>query len=240
MKDYTVSVRKLTDEDLMREACESTFIGTSHVSLETIYKSEHSPVRTQLFWITLKNIPLFISTHLIRHHVGSIPFQLTCRDDRKGGNPGLPAKIADIRTRLSNLISDWAKGGSFIGPHAAEASSISEELDWLANNSDRYTPVNLSVLVNAQSLIDMSKLRLCTGTAHRETVQVFQSIKQEISKIDPALASVMVRKCVYRNGLCGEQRCCGFNHTSAFVQELQDYTSHFTEKQRGLLNLPKE
>ena len=240
MKDFTVSVRRLTDEGLMREACESTFIGTSHVSLETIYKSEHSPVRTQLFWITLKNIPLFISTHLIRHHVGSVPFQLTCRDDRKGGNPGLIAKIADIRTRLSNLIDDWSKGGSFIGPHAEEAESISEELNWLADNSDRYTPVNLSVLVNAQSLIDMAKLRLCSGTAHHETVEVFKAIKQKISEVDPALASMMVRKCVYRNGLCGEQRCCGFNHSSAFIVELQDYVSHFTEKQRGNLILPTE
>ena len=47
---------------------------------------------------------------------------------------------------------------------------------------------------------------------------------------------MMVRKCVYRNGLCGEQRCCGFNHTAAFEAELQDYISHFSEKQKGVLH----
>lgn len=93
MKDFTVSVRKLTDLELLQEACATTFLGTSHATLISLYKSEHSPVRTQLFWISLKNIPLFISTHLIRHHVGSVPFQLTCRDDRNGGNPNLIDKI---------------------------------------------------------------------------------------------------------------------------------------------------
>lgn len=53
MKDFTVSVKKLTDEELMREACETTFLGESHISLNSIYKSEHSPVRTQLFWVNL-------------------------------------------------------------------------------------------------------------------------------------------------------------------------------------------
>lgn len=49
-KNFSVTVRKLTDRDLMLEACESTFIGKSNQSLLSIYKSEHSPARTQLFW----------------------------------------------------------------------------------------------------------------------------------------------------------------------------------------------
>ena len=84
-KDYTVTIRKLTDVDLMREACESTFLGKSGQSLLSIYKSEHSPARTQLFWLKIKNVKLYISTHLLRHHVGSQPFALTMRDDRHGG-----------------------------------------------------------------------------------------------------------------------------------------------------------
>ena len=75
MKDFVVSVKKLTDADLMREACQMTFIGKSHQSLLSIYKTEHSPVRSQLFWVKFEGIPLYISTHLLRHHVGSVPFQ---------------------------------------------------------------------------------------------------------------------------------------------------------------------
>lgn len=233
MKDFIVSVRKLTDEALMREACEMTFLGESHQSLLSIYKSEHSPVRTQLFWIKLKNIPLYISTHLIRHHVGSIPFQLTCRSDRDGGNPGLPAKIDAIKLQLTELLSHFHKGGVYTAVQHGEWERICEELDWLKDNSDRETPVNLGICVNAQSLIDIAKLRLCTGCAAKGTVVVFQAIKNEISKVDPDLASMMVRKCVYRNGLCGEPRCCGFNHTAAFDAELQEYVSHFSKKQIG-------
>lgn len=233
MKDFTVSVRKLTDVELLREACASTFIGESHASLSQLYKAEHSPVRTQLFWITLKNIPLFVSTHLLRHHVGSVPFQLTCRDDRNGGNPGLPAKIDDVVNRIKSLLSDWQKGGAITAPHIQEENAIVEELEWLKNNADRQTPVNLSLCINAQSLIDIAKLRLCSGCAAAETVIVFREIKYQIAQIDPELAAMMVRKCVYRNGLCGEMRCCGFNSTPAFDTELKEYVSHFSEKQRG-------
>lgn len=234
MKDFTVSVRKLTDEELLREACSMTFMGTSHASLSSLYRSEHSPVRTQLFWITLEGIPLYISTHLIRHHVGSTPFQLTCRDDRNGGNPNLPGHIDDVVSKIEGLFDEWSKGGSMVGTHYERLKDVIGELQWLKENSDRYTPVNLGLCINAQSLIDMAKLRLCSGCAAKETVAVFQEIKNQIAQIDPDLASMMVRKCVYRNGLCGEQRCCGFNHTPAFQMELGEYASHFSEKQRGL------
>ena len=221
MKDFVVSVRKLTDVELMCEACEMTFLGTSKQSLLSIYKAEHSPVRTQLFWVTAKQIPLFIATHLLRHHVGSVPFQLTCRNDRQGGNPGLIDKLNTVISQLQGEITE------------STLETAIGELEWLQENSDRYTPVNLGLLVNAQSLIDMSKLRLCTGQAHRETVAVFEKIKQAISEVDPDLACMMVRKCVYRGGICGEPRCCGFNHSPKFQQEMTEYLRYFSDKQIG-------
>lgn len=231
MNDFSVSVRKLTDEALMREACECTFLGKSHQSLLSIYKSEHSPARTQMFWVKLDHIPLFVATHLIRHHVGSVPFQLTCRDDREGGNPGLPQKIDAINKKLEMLLITIDSGG-----HGAEKDIVREivaELNWLKENADRYTPVDLGLCLNAQALLDMSKLRLCTGCAHAETVLVFQTLRQEVGKIDPDLEKMMVRKCVYRNGLCGEPRCCGYNHSAAFREELSNYLQSFTSMQKG-------
>lgn len=231
MKDFTVSVQKQTDVDLMRRACESTFVGKSHASLSSIYKAEHSPARTQLFWIELKNIPLFVSTHLLRHHVGSVPYQLTCRDDRKGGNPGLPGKVDEIVNQLEILSSEFSIGGSYRQAQDLIRSIVSK-VEWLKDNTDRQTPVNLSLLVNAQSLIDMAKLRLC-NQAHAETIAVFKAIKEQVAQVDPELAKLMVPKCVYRNGLCGEPRCCGYNHTPKFREQLKEYTSQFTEKQKG-------
>lgn len=226
MKDFVVSVRKLTDADLMREACQITFIGKSHQSLLSIYKTEHSPVRSQLFWVKFEGIPLYISTHLLRHHVGSVPFQLTCRTDRQGGNPGLIQKIDYIKQRLEEVLDMDEDNRNVV------ISEAVHDLTWLQENSDRYTPVNLGLLINAQSLIDMAKLRLCLQAAP-ETRKVFQALKDEISKVDPDLASMMVRKCVYRGGLCGEGRCCGFNHTPEFINEMRNYASLFSEKQRG-------
>lgn len=221
MKEFIVTVRKLTDADLMREACEMTFGGTSQQNLLSIYKSEHSPARTQMFWITASNIPLFVATHLLRHHVGSVPFQLTCRDDRVGGNPGLIGRLNGVISRLQESVSETT------------IDSAITELKWLQENSDRYTPVNLGLFVNAQSLIDMAKLRLCEGQAHPETVHVFKEIKNRIHELDPDLAAMMVRKCVYRGGICGEPRCCGFNHSHNFKQELKQYIENFSDLQKG-------
>lgn len=230
MKEFVVSVRKLTDESLMQEACEMTFLGTSHQKLLSIYKSEHSPARTQLFWVTAKNIPLFVATHLLRHHVGSVPFQLTCRDDRHGGNPGLINKVEAIKEKLSSALIG-VENGDYDWLDRTLSESI-DELEWLKDNSDRYAPVNLGLLINAQSLIDMSKLRLC-NQAHKETIQIFKAIKDQVEAHDHELASMMVRKCVYRGGLCGEQNCCGFNHTENFQIEMNTYLKFFSTRQIG-------
>ena len=170
-----------------------------------------------MFWVELKNIPLASSTHILRHHVGSTPYQLSCRDDRNGGYNHFPDRIGNIVEMIN----------------AGELENAIDELNWLKDNADRQTPVNLGLFLNAQSLIDMSKLRLCSQ-AHKETLTIFQALKAKIAEVDPSLASVMVRKCVYRGGICGEPRCCGFNSTEAFKKELVDYLSNFSDKQRGI------
>lgn len=174
-----VKVTKVTNEELMLSAAESTFLGKSKISLDKMYRSEHSPSRTQMFWIEMDDVPLFVSTHLLRHHVGSQPFALTHRVDRKGGV-----------------------------------------------DSGRNTPTKLSLMINAQALIDMAKLRLCFQ-ASPETIKAFKMIKEGVAKVDPDLAPYMVAKCIYRNGLCGEPRCCGFNKTEKFMIESVKYLKLF-------------
>lgn len=223
-----ITVRKHTDEALMRRACEMTFNGSSHQSLLSIYKSEHSPARTQLFWIEFHEIPLFIATHFIRHHVGSIPFQLTRRDD-KGNYVTFIDAVDDMNEQLSELMNYVLRG------ERSEAelliSKIQNELDEWKTKYDRFMPVKLGLCINAQSLIDVSKLRLCQ-TAHPRTIEVMKEVKKEIAKVDEALAKLLVRKCVYRGGICGEPKPCGFNHTPAFGKELGEYLSSFSAAQR--------
>lgn len=217
----------------MREACECTFAGKSKQTLLSIYLSEHSPARTQLFWIKLTAIPLFVATHLLRHHVGVVPFQLTCRPDRKGGNQHFKERISSTIKSIVELNDRFSKGGQYTKMDAENFNWALGTLEDLMNNADRETPVILGLCVNAQALIDMAKVRLCMQ-ASPETRQVFKAIQRRVEEVDPELSMTMVPKCIYRNGLCGEPRCCGFNGSSEFKKQLQTYLYNFTPKQQGI------
>lgn len=88
MMRMKILVEKLTDETLLRRACAVTMgTGSSKARLEALYDCEHSPIRTQLFWVEMLDIPYFVSVHLVRHKVGVEHFVKSLRDDRcgKGG-----------------------------------------------------------------------------------------------------------------------------------------------------------
>lgn len=77
-----VVVRPLTDLSLVRRACEMTMHGQeSKVSLKSMYRAEHSPIRCRMFWVELRGIPTFVSTHLVRHKHGVEHFVQSMRDD---------------------------------------------------------------------------------------------------------------------------------------------------------------
>ena len=80
-----VIVKKLTDESLMRRACEMTMHGKeSKMTLRDMYFCEHSPMRTQLFWIEMLGIPSFVSVHFRTHGTGIEHFVTSNREDRGG------------------------------------------------------------------------------------------------------------------------------------------------------------
>ncbi len=81
-----VTARKLIGDDIMRRACEMTLRPgmTSNARLFKLYRCEHSPIRTQTFWIEAEQIPTFVSVHLVRHKIGFEPFVQSNRDDRGG------------------------------------------------------------------------------------------------------------------------------------------------------------
>ena len=60
---------------------------------------------------------------------------------------------------------------------------------------------------NVQALIDTMRKRLCYQAAP-ETRQYAESLRDEIRKIDPDIASVLVPNCIYRCG-CPERKSCG-------------------------------
>ena len=82
-------------------------------------------------------------------------------------------------------------------------------------------PNDQDFVVNAQTLINISRKRLCT-CASLETRQAWNAVKDEIKTFDPVMADKMVRNCVYR-GFCPEMNCCGYVNTEAYKKELETY-----------------
>lgn len=79
-----ITVKKLTDEKLMQRACQFTINKETGIGLEKIYRCEHSPMRTQMFWVEMFDIPTFVSVHLVRHKIGVEHFVKSNREDRLG------------------------------------------------------------------------------------------------------------------------------------------------------------
>jgi len=71
----------------------------------------------------------------------------------------------------------------------------------------RMQPVNHGMILNAQSLINLSRKRLCFKS-HELTKGVMEEIRHEVMVVDSALAEYMVPECVYR-GRCLEKKPCG-------------------------------
>lgn len=82
-------------------------------------------------------------------------------------------------------------------------------------------PVNMMLYVNAQELINISKVRLC-NRADRVTRLAWNMVIDELSKIEPILAHYCVPSCLYR-GFCPEMKCCGYSDTEAYQKERKKY-----------------
>ena len=82
-------------------------------------------------------------------------------------------------------------------------------------------PNDQDFVVNAQTLKNISRKRLCT-CASKETREAWQMVKDKIREFDPVMADKMVRNCVYC-GFCPELNCCGFVNTEEYKKELEAY-----------------
>lgn len=72
----------------------------------------------------------------------------------------------------------------------------------------RWQPTNQAILLNAQSLMNIAKMRFCHH-AHIEIRHVMHLIHDQLRVLDPDLARAMRPMCLYRGGICHEHRCCG-------------------------------
>lgn len=202
-----INITKLTDVDLLRKANAFTTGRSSKMTLADAYKYGHSPIRTQLFWIELRDIPLFVASQLVRSHVGVQFFQRSKRTDR-GGEDFIAVcdSIAEDVMAIQEVdVCASNKTGKF-------QAMIRDEILTLPQRFDRRQPTDLAFIANAEALINMAHKRLCR-MASVETRGVFERIKEEVKAVDPDLYQHLVPMCVFRNGLCTEPKGCGWIKT---------------------------
>lgn len=73
-------------------------------------------------------------------------------------------------------------------------------------------PVDMMWYMNAEELMTIANKRLCKQ-ASKETQEVVQAICNAALETNPELEGLLVPNCYYRNGLCTEFNCCGYNKT---------------------------
>lgn len=215
-----IKVTKLTDESLLHKANSFTTGKESKMSLKTAYRSLHTPIRTQLFWIELIDVPLFAASQIIRSHVGMEKWMLTKRTDR--GAKDFREVCKTQSTLLMDAYSAVLQGNKEAAQH--NILCVSDNLDELPKDFDRYAPTSLAVLLNAEAIINMSHKRLCT-MASKETREIWEKVCELIEECDPDLYPHLVKPCV-ACGVCRE-KCCSYIYTDKFRKERENYKSLF-------------
>lgn len=121
-----------------------------------------------------------------------------------------PIRLIDVKWRWVGIKSwiathfarHWLGWDKWIGTQRDDRTGVDR------NKAPQDTPVNYDGKANAQSLINVARYRLCVGSAHKETREYMEDLKQQIMKVEPQLAKVMIPNCIYRMG-CPEFQCCG-------------------------------
>lgn len=85
-------------------------------------------------------------------------------------------------------------------------------------------PVNLRLFLNAEEIINISRKRLC-NKAEKETRETWQTVIDELRKIEPELANACVPNCYYR-GFCPEFKSCGWAGSKLFPERRTYYINN--------------
>ena len=161
--------------------------------------AEHSPIKLVEYCISFKDLRQWVGVHLLRHeHV--IPQIHTQRGDRR------------------DIIKEYPYIQKALDELASEIRANTNPRDFVRqgelNDQDFY--------VNAQTLINISRRRLC-NTASKETVEAWKLVVKVLKEnVDPIIADFLVPNCIYR-GFCPEVNSCGFWKTNKFKEDLNNY-----------------
>jgi hypothetical protein len=137
----------------------------------------------------------------------------------------LLAEHSPIRAVTYNIT--WDKILYWVSTHFArhhigvEKFVGTQREDRTSKKRDPNALVPLSLILNCNSIINISRKRLCTK-ASKETRDAWLAVKLAMLTEDPVVSEVMVAECVYR-GFCPEPESCGYYKTELFARELKQY-----------------
>lgn len=160
--------------------------------------AEHSQIKLVTYLISFKDLRQWVGVHLLRHR-DVLPFIHSQRVDRR-------EDIEVITEQYLSIVSEDLKN-----------SPEFNRRDYLPQGA----PNDQDFYVNAQTLINISRKRLC-HCASKETRQAWEAVREALKDLDPEVASAMVPNCIYR-GRCPEVKTCGYYLTNKFREELDNY-----------------
>ena len=159
--------------------------------------AEHSPIKLVEYTISFKDLRQWVGVHLLRHPF-VLPFIHTQRVDKR--------ELDEYVDKVMSILSDEVKN---------DPSFNKRDYLFKGQTNDQ------DFVVNAQTLINISRKRLCT-CASKETRDAWKAVQDAIREFDPVMASFMVPNCVYR-GFCPEKDSCGYWKTKKFNKDVNDY-----------------
>lgn len=133
---------------------------------------------------------------------------------------GIPSWVSQHIARhdafAMHTVREGAADTHFVATQRSDRTGVDR------NKLPQDAPVDHRMVLNAQDLITISRKRLC-ACASIETRALWQKVRDTVSKLDPEVADMMVRECVYR-GFCTEKRRnCGYVRTAKFRRERDQY-----------------
>ena len=159
--------------------------------------AEHSPIKLVEYTISFKDLRQWVGVHLLRHPF-VLPFIHTQRVDKRD--------LDEYVDKVMSILSDDVKNDPSFNKRDQLFQGQTNDQDFV---------------VNAQTLINISKKRLC-NCASKETRDAWKAVQDAIREFDPVMASFMVPSCVYR-GFCPEKDSCGYWKTKKFNKDVNDY-----------------
>lgn len=96
-----------------------------------------------------------------------------------------------------------------------------------------YEKTTVSLVLNAESILNISKERLCVGKVKYETRVVWETVVKALMYADPFLAYACKKKCILY-GYCPEQATCGLTDTEAWKIERETWVQGCKDLQKAL------